>query len=160
MAKAAIPIVLLGRMAEMGRIVTEHLRPEIGVINFFSSPEAAKEDLPRLLAGQPPSAPSGNDIGTQDYSRSPQAVLSGLGYYNEVIDELRAPCRGGGGAVPWVDGGLSKAQFDDMMASGPPISPSQQGPASAVKVKSKVLELINDGKGGVDGVYRWHEGRE
>ncbi len=30
MAKAAIPIVLLGRMAEMGRIVTEHLRPEIG----------------------------------------------------------------------------------------------------------------------------------
>lgn len=57
-------------------------------------------------------------------------------------------------------GGLSKAQFDEMIYSGPLISPDQQRPATAAKVKSKVLELIHGGKGGVDGVFQWHEGRE
>lgn len=128
------------------------------MIHFITSPEAARTDLPLLLAGTRPSRPSDDDIGSQDYSRKPEVVLSGLGYYNEIIDELRAICQRSpqGPGIPWIRGGLSEAQFKEMMANNPPQEPSKQAPITAEKAKSKILEVIDGGKGGVDGVFEWY----
>jgi hypothetical protein len=124
------------------------------VIHFIASPEIAKQDLPALLSGKKPSHASGDGIGSQDYSKQPQAIVSGLGYTNEVLDEIRQSCAGVG-AVPWIRGGLSKARFEDMMKNEPLMPPSEQGPISALKAKKVVLDVINSGNGGKDGVFEW-----
>lgn len=128
------------------------------MIHFIASPEAASTDLPLILAGKRPSRASDDGIGSQDYSRKPEIVLSGLGYFNEIIDDLRATCQAGhqGPGVPWVRGGLSEAQFNEMMATSPPAEPSKQAPLTAEKAKSKILEIVQSGQLGVDGVFKWH----
>jgi hypothetical protein len=83
-------------------------------------------------------------------------VVLGLGYYNEVVDEIRQSCHGVGTGVPWLRGGLSQDDFVKMMKDSPPMPPSQQGPLTAEKVKKKLRELVDGGKGGADGVYEWY----
>lgn len=122
----------------------------------MSTPEAAKQDLPRLLQHKDPSQPSDNEIGSQTYSRPAESVLLGLGYTNDVVDELRQTCADIKPGIPWLTGGLSKADFEEMMKSSPPASPEKQGPWTAEKVKRTLTKLLNDGKGGKDGVYSWY----
>ena len=52
-------------------------------------------------------------------------------------------------------GGLSKAEFDDLIANDPPTPIPQQGPITAAKIKGKLLEVLRDGEGGRDGVFDW-----
>ncbi|KAI0470796.1 hypothetical protein GGR56DRAFT_657656 [Xylariaceae sp. FL0804] len=73
-----VPVVLIGLSTEVGRPVTEGLRPEYEVIRFIQSIEAAEADLPHLLRGdEPPAAPT-NDVGTHAYGRPARVVICKL----------------------------------------------------------------------------------
>lgn len=81
--------------------------------------------------------------------------MLGLGYYNEIVDDLREACTGTVKEVPWLRGGLSKAQVEDLMTNTPLLPIPQQGPITAGKAKKALLKVLEDGKGGDDGVYDW-----
>lgn len=118
--------------------------------------DAAKADLPRFLRHEAPSVASAGDIGGKDYSRPAEAFIFGLGYTNEAVDELRDACQGVGDGIPWLIGGLSKDEFKklvDTQSLGPP---EKHGPESAVKQKTKLLEVLRAGNGGKDGVFHWY----
>jgi hypothetical protein len=125
------------------------------VIHFISTPEKARKDLPRFLNNEKPTKSSDDGVGSQDYSRQPEAILLGLGYYNEIVEDLRQACRGTVRGVPWVRGGLSKSEFNDLMANSPPAPMAQQGPVTAGKIKKKLLQLLDDGEGSKDGLFEW-----
>ena len=81
--------------------------------------------------------------------------MLGLAYTNEVLDEIREACKGAALAVPWLRGGLSKAEFDDVVASNQLKPAAQQAPITTEKSKKRLLQVLNDGNGGKDGVYDW-----
>jgi hypothetical protein len=81
-----------------------------------------------------------------------------LGYYNEIVDELWQACTGTTRGVPWLRGGLSRAEFEELLVNNPPAPIAQQGPTTASKVKRMLQQLLSDGKGGIDGVYEWYTG--
>ncbi|CBF80104.1 hypothetical protein AN7786.2 [Aspergillus nidulans FGSC A4] len=87
----SIPVILCGRRVEVGKPVSEVLRPEYEVIHFIASPEAVHAELPLLLSGQDPqpAVTSPNDVGTHDYSRPPRAVVFGRGYAPEFVQQLK-----------------------------------------------------------------------
>ena len=84
--------------------------------------------------------------------------MLGLGYYNEIVDELRQACAGTARGVPWLRGGLSRAEFEELLVKNPPAPIAQQGPTTASKMKMVLQKLFSDGKGGIDGVYEWYTG--
>lgn len=117
----------------------------------------AQKDLPRFLNNDRPLNSSSDGVGSQDYSRRPGAILLGLGYLNDIVDELRQTCNGSARGVPWLHGGLSRSEIQEMMMKSPPLSMREQGPITAAMIKKQLLQLLNDGKGGKDGVYVWYE---
>ena len=91
------------------------------------------------------------------YSQVPEAILLGLGYTNDIIDELRQSCKGLEPGVPWLTGGFAKTELEEMLRTNPPPPPSKQGPITAEKLKTALAKLLNDGKGGQDGLYFWYK---
>lgn len=89
------------------------------------------------------------------YSKPAEAVLLGLGYTNEVVGEIRQGCADITPGVPWLTGGLSNVGFEKMMKTSPLPAPETQGPLTADQVKRTLMRLLNEGKGGRDGVYSW-----
>lgn len=127
------------------------------VVHFISTPETAKKDLPNFLLQQPPSEPTSDDIGSQNYSRPAEAFIFGLGYTNDMIHDLRKACEGVGQGVPWLIGGRCIQEFRELVASKALGPPETLGPINAQKQKTKLLEVLREGKGGEDGVFRWYE---
>lgn len=84
--------------------------------------------------------------------------MLGLGYTNDVVDEIRKACEGAGNGVPWLVGGASKEDFKRLIASKSLGPPEQQGPLTAQMQKTKLLEVIENGKGGKDGLFSWYYG--
>lgn len=123
----------------------------------MASPEVAKQDLPLLIQHKTPSHSPDGGIGSQAYSQPAQAILLGLGYTNETVDELRQACKGVGSGMLWLSGGYTNSEFEEMMGANPLPSPEKQGPITAEKVKKALMELLNEGKGGKDGLYYWHK---
>ena len=81
--------------------------------------------------------------------------MLGLAFTNEVLDDVRAACKDTALAVPWLRGGLSKAEFDDVLASNQLKPAPQQAPITTEKTKKRLLQVLNEGNGGKDGVYDW-----
>lgn len=127
-------------------------------VHFIADPEIAKKGLPRFLRHELPSSESADGIGSMPYSRPPQAFLLGLGYTNEVVEELRKTCEGVGEGVPWLIGGLSKEEFKKLIDEKQIGPPDEHGPAAAGAQKKRLLGLLQEGKGGRDGVFKWFEG--
>jgi hypothetical protein len=81
------------------------------VIHFIQSFEAAKAELPLLLAGREPQVSEVNDddVGTHNYSQPPRAVLLGRAFEEEQVEELRKACSGVALApVAWLLGDPAK----------------------------------------------------
>ena len=57
----------------------------------------------------------------------------------------------------WLAGGYTNPEFDEMMKTSPLPPPEKQGPITAEKVKTVLMELLEEGKGGKDGLYYWHK---
>ncbi|KAL2831598.1 hypothetical protein BJY01DRAFT_108015 [Aspergillus pseudoustus] len=109
-----IPLVLLGLRAEIGHAVSKFLRPEYETIYFISSPEVAKSELPKLLAGKEP-ARATNDVGTENFTQPPRVLMFGRGYTPEFVQELKRSLEGvAQEPVAWAVGDPAKAP------TGPP----------------------------------------
>ncbi|KAI5924567.1 hypothetical protein F4810DRAFT_664210 [Camillea tinctor] len=115
-----VPIVLIGRTTEIGRPVAQGLLPEYEVIRFIQSFEAAKAELPYLLAGsKPPESTESatNDVGTHNYGRPARAVLFGRAFSQEQAEALKESTRGSAkDPVAWIVGDQKKKPAGD----GPP----------------------------------------
>lgn len=101
------------------------------VIHFIQSFEAAKAELPLLLAGRDPQVSEVNDVGTHNYSQPPRAVLLGRAFEEEQVEDLRKACSGAALApVAWLLGDPAK------LPTGPP------GPDYAVHVANDCKDVL------------------
>ncbi|KAI5855064.1 hypothetical protein GGS23DRAFT_445781 [Durotheca rogersii] len=128
---APVPVVLCGKTLEVGEKVTPMIKPEIEVIHFVNSYEYAKENLGDLIAGRGPKAPSGNVVGSHDYSKPPRAVIFGRAFAPEDVKELNRLFRGSGTPVAWIAGDPSV------------IPPENPGPGYAEKAADNVKRALN-----------------
>ncbi|KAL3486197.1 hypothetical protein BJX62DRAFT_23616 [Aspergillus germanicus] len=109
-----VPLVLLGQRVEVGKPVSESLRPEYEVIYFIQTADVAKSELPKLLAGQEPT-PATNDVGTGNFAQPPRVLMFGRGYTPEFVQELKSSLAGiAQQPVAWIVGDPAKAP------TGPP----------------------------------------
>lgn len=129
----------------------------VEAIHFISDPKIAKTDLPRFLRHETPSSNTSEGIGSSDYSRPPEAFLLGLGYTNDVVEELRNACRDVPNGLPWIVGGCSTDDFKRLVEAKSIGPPEQNGPITAKKQKKKLMEVLQQGNGGKDGVFAWYE---
>ena len=112
-------------------------------------------ELPPLLRGIP--IPLRKDdgskmplLGTQHFKRSPVAVLVGGGYNNEMLQAMRGACLEVS-KVPWLhhDWQTHAAQ------GGPNVIGAGYVESVIERVKTRLRELHEGGKMGMDGVHKY-----
>lgn len=145
-----IPLVLIGKTTEMGSKVIEALKPEYEVIHFLGSVEAASSELPLLLTGKRPENPSFGNLGTQDYSAKPQAIVVGSYFTNAMVDEVREKC-GRALSVPWMTAGVDEEQRDAMLEQPP--DPETYAPLASKLLKEVMGRVRSECKWDGDGVF-------
>ncbi|KAA8645410.1 hypothetical protein EYZ11_012051 [Aspergillus tanneri] len=83
-----LPIAVCALDDQIGRPVSELLRPDIEVVHFIQSLEAAQQEIPHLLAGNDPQSPQVNNVGSHNY-RPVRSVIFGRGFDLKDVEELR-----------------------------------------------------------------------
>lgn len=108
----------------------------------FSAPAGAL-DIPTLLRGELPSPSDPYNLGSQNYSKPPVAVILGRMYDDANIAEMREACKGAS-HVPWLRQDFSKPE--------PPLG---SGFAEVIVERIKVClsSLVAERKFRKDGVY-------
>jgi hypothetical protein len=114
------------------------------VIHVILSVEAGVSVIPALLRGERPPSTDEENVGTRNYLKPPAAIVTGGGYDDANVKEMRDACKGESN-VPWLR--------PDMNAL-PPRGPGH-GPAIAEKVKACLDRLAKDLKMKEDGVYHF-----
>lgn len=105
--------------------------------------EAGVSEIPTLLRGEKRPPEQGDEnLGTRNYAKPAAAVITGGGYEETMVAEMRGACSGEKG-VPWLR--------PDMNAL-PPHGPGY-GAAMAEKAKACLGRLAKEGKMHADGVY-------
>jgi hypothetical protein len=101
--------------------------------------------VPALLSGTPPSSPSPDQIGTQNYSKRPVAIVTGAGYDDAMVESMRNACK---------EQGVDDVPFlrPDMSVPTPPLGP-KYGVAMVNRVKTCLGELKEEGRLATGGVY-------
>lgn len=119
----------------------------------MNSAETAATDIPLLFSGRRPSeASSNNSVGTQDYSRKPQAVVTG-GYFTiSMVDALTKEC-GGTQGVPWLTAGVTEEQRDENLKKA--VDPAVYVSVVVKRVKDTMERLKAEGNWNRDGVYSY-----
>ena len=74
-----------------------------------------------------------------------------------MLEDVRSSCEDIGKGVPWLVGGQSVEQFRELVSAKKLAPPEKQGPIAAGMQRRKLLALLEEGKGGRDGVYQWYE---
>jgi len=69
------------------------------VIHVILTPEAGAAEIPLLLDGK--SLPKSENVGSQNYSKKPIAVITGGGYDDAKFKIMKDACEGKG-SVPWL----------------------------------------------------------
>ncbi|RFU30486.1 hypothetical protein B7463_g5869, partial [Scytalidium lignicola] len=133
---SSIPIVILGRRAEVAKGVIAAIVPEYEVVHTFLASDNAPVDLPVILRGE--SLPPRENLGTQNYSRPVTAIITGGGYNDEMFNELREACTGIS-HIPWLRPDLS---------GGPPVVTLGYSEKVAARVKETLKKLADEGKMG------------
>ena len=85
------------------------------VVHFLASSETAATELPLLLTGKKPSQPPAFNIGTQDYSEQPQAIIVRSYFPTSMVDALRKQCGVDTLNVPWMTAGVNEELRDELM---------------------------------------------
>jgi hypothetical protein len=111
------------------------------VIHVILSAEAGAAEIPLLLDGKRLTA--GDNVGSQNYSKPPVAVVTGGGYDDTRFKLMKDACEGKG-CVSWLR--------PDMKYPMPPLGP-QYGDIMVERVKKRVEELVGSGKLGQDGLF-------
>jgi hypothetical protein len=112
------------------------------VIHVILSIEAGVSVIPALLRGERPRSTDEENVGTRNYLKPPAAIVTGGGYDDANVKEMRDACKGESN-VPWLR--------PDMNAL-PPRGPGY-GSAIAEKIKACLDKLAKDLKMKEDGVY-------
>jgi hypothetical protein len=102
------------------------------------------------LTGKKPASPSFGNLGTQDYTRNPQAVVVGGYFTNAMVDEVREAC-GSALSVPWLTAGVNEEQRDAMLETPP--DPETFGPFVGKVLKDVMGRVRREGKWDGDGVF-------
>ena len=119
----------------------KHLNPR-AVVHVILSVEAGVSQIPALLRGERPPSGDEENLSTRNYSKPPAAVITGGGYDDAMVKEMRDACQSES-HVPWLR--------PDMNAL-PPQGPGY-GAAIAEKVKACLTKLAKEGKMNEDGVH-------
>lgn len=119
---AALRIILCGQSPLIANPVKAGLLPEyeseilpvssqhmtyvlilVAIHVILGSPAGVK-DLPLLLSGQTPPATDEPNLGTRDYSKKADAIITGGGYDDENFSVMKNACAGlpGKGGIPWL----------------------------------------------------------
>ncbi|KAF2150942.1 hypothetical protein K461DRAFT_279724 [Myriangium duriaei CBS 260.36] len=129
---SAIPILLCGRSATIGRPVAQGLLPDYEVIHFMTNPTTAKSDIPAILSGQRPATETDDPaVGSANFSARPRVVVLGRAFEPADVEEIRKACEERKGEVAWVLG-------DPKV--GPPKGPP--GPGYAAKSLEEVKGVL------------------
>ncbi|CAN8097792.1 unnamed protein product [Discula destructiva] len=153
MSTNPIPILVTGRGEPIGRMVLAAMKPEYEVVHFtlFS---AVNTELPQLLAGHPPDAPS-STIGTGKWAAPPQALLLGGAYQDADIERLQKLVEDTEGAaqIPWLRVDSSKMAPPAGMEDVEKVR--EYGVAITERMKAMLEKLRAEGKLGQGnaGVY-------
>ncbi|EFQ31647.1 uncharacterized protein GLRG_06936 [Colletotrichum graminicola M1.001] len=161
----AIPVVVCGKMEQVGGKVIAGLMPEYDaqsgdwidtntspkVIHFVTSPASGAVILPALLASRPlPSHPDTSTIGSGNYAAAPRAVILGGAFddaatavLQEAVADARARASADVRTVPWLRQDSSKP--------APPRGGPGYGEAIVARVRKALARLEGEGK--LDGNY-------
>ena len=116
-------------------------------IHFILTPSAGAAEIPALLQGKAPPASSDHaddNIGSNNYSKTAVAVVTGGGYEDDDVEMMRDACRVEGcKAVPWLRPDLSKPT--------PPLGP-EYGRHMVARVKACLAALEREGNIEADAV--------
>ncbi|KAH8787770.1 hypothetical protein BGZ57DRAFT_879854 [Hyaloscypha finlandica] len=93
------PVVLCGASSQIATEVKNGLLPEIEIIHVVLSAEAGAAEIPLFLEGK--SLPSSNNVGSQNYSQKPAAVVTGGGNDDARFELMKDACEGMG-IVSWL----------------------------------------------------------
>ncbi|KAK9431060.1 hypothetical protein V1505DRAFT_385463 [Lipomyces doorenjongii] len=155
---SALPVILCGKSTVIANSVIATLKPEyegaihllcckldladlsVVVIHVILTSAQGVEQIPSLLRGENPGEL--DNIGTKNYSRTAIAVITGGGYDDTAVVEMREAAKGGSN-VPWLRPDLTKPR--------PPLGPGY-GEALAERVKATLKELTREGKLNEDAV--------
>lgn len=107
------------------------------------TPESGKEQIAAIFRGETPSADS--QLGSNDYSKKPVAVILGGGYDDAGIEVMMEASKGIH-PVPWLRPDLSKP--------APPLGP-EYGKALVERIKILWAEMGKDGEAKVEGIV-WY----
>lgn len=110
----------------------------MSVIQFIQTVETGKQQIPALLRGEKLDS-SGSSLGSNNYERTPVAVLLGAAFDDQSIQELRNAA-GGTKNVPWLRPDTTKPT--------PPPGP-EYGKAMVARIKETVKDL--EAKGSLEG---------
>lgn len=122
----------------------------ITVIHHLTDMEALATELPLLLSGKKPTQPSSGDVGSQDYSRPAEAVVTGGAITVSMVEVLRSKCQESL-KVPWMTQGMTEQERDVKLQQPP--DPVKYGPIVAKRMKEAMRRVREGGKWGQDGVY-------
>lgn len=128
----------------------------VAAIQFITSVERAKAEIPLMLAGrEPPKDP--DNVGSHDFSKPPEAVLSGRGFGAQQMQTIREACGGADAGLVWVNS-VEKSRAN--IASSPPDFSKAEvvekySDQVAASIKKVLAEVRQKGKWGVDGVYEY-----
>ncbi|KAH8880576.1 hypothetical protein GQ53DRAFT_703759 [Thozetella sp. PMI_491] len=138
MASRTIPIILSGATEVVGTRVVAGLKPEYEVIHFTLANAGAKE-IPLLLKGEVPTAPS-SALGSGNWSTPPKAVVFGGAWDDKSIADLRKAAAETPGTrrIPWLRVDANKPH--------PPHNGPEYGKHIMERLRGLLKELESDGK--------------
>jgi hypothetical protein len=113
----------------------------ISVIHVIFTAEAGVSEIPTILRGD--KLASSENLGTQNYSSKPRAVVTGAGYDHEAVEKMRMACKGTSN-LPWLR--------PDTTIPTPPLGP-KYGEAMVERVKVCLRKLANEDRMSGDGVF-------
>ncbi|KAJ5709258.1 hypothetical protein N7493_010592 [Penicillium malachiteum] len=127
-----LPIVLCALDEYIGKPASELLLPDIEVVHFIQSLEAAQQEIPHLLAGNDPHSPHVNNVGSHNY-RPVRSVIFGRGFDLADVEEIRQKTSGiSPEPVVWVVG-------DPSRKPPPGVQPPPNYPQIVAMVARKLL---------------------
>ncbi|KKY27168.1 hypothetical protein UCDDS831_g00915 [Diplodia seriata] len=89
----AIPIIVCGATQKMASMVKSNMLPEYDVVYAGHSLPSSLHEVPLILAGTPPPAASlHTQLGSNDFSSFPRAVVTGGGYSDDEFSDLFNAC--------------------------------------------------------------------
>ncbi|KAF2866637.1 hypothetical protein BDV95DRAFT_205159 [Massariosphaeria phaeospora] len=146
---APIPVLACGKSVDIAKTVIDIVHPDYEVIHVVLNAQQGAIDIPRILSGAHPTDHTSN-VGTQNYSKIPVAVVVGGGFDDADFKLMRDACDGEGvKTVPWL-------RHDRSTLTGPPSKEEMAAFAknSAERVKKLMVDLKVGMEGGTsDGVH-------